>query len=207
MKSKKGSILLNVHIVIQQTFSRVCRIFIELRYNFRIKIISPFVEHIYSRIFCRQVEIYIIHPRNAYRCLYLSTFFFGAFTLQTPGIEVVARIYSKLCVIPLLESSRKPWPSIEPSLSFGSVRGIPSLSLDNRTRPNFKGIKRFESLQFLDPRESSEECTCGAFVRCFRAARCIWHACRRYTVTFNSGTPLGLHFELFLNRSKQQAYR
>lgn len=119
--------------------------------------------------------------------LYFFTFFFGAFTLQTPEIEVVARIHSKPCVIPLLESSRKPWPSIEPSLSFGSVRGISSLSLDNRARPNFKGIKRFESLQFLDPRESSEECTCGAFARCFHAARCIWHACRRYTITFSSG--------------------
>lgn len=119
--------------------------------------------------------------------LYLFRFFFGAFTLQTPWIEVVARIYSKPCVIPLLESSGKPWPSIEPSLSFGSVRGISSLSLDNRARPNFKGIKRFESLQFLDPRESSEECTCGAFARSFRAARCIWHACRRYTATFNFG--------------------
>lgn len=119
--------------------------------------------------------------------LYLFTFFFGAFMLQTPRIEIVERIYPKPCVIPLLESSRKPWPSIEPSLSFGSVRGIPSLSLDNRARPNFKGIKRFESLQFLDPRESSEECTCEAFARCFRAAWCIWRACRRSTVTFNSG--------------------
>lgn len=138
--------------------------------------------------------------------LYRFTFFFGAFTLQTPGIEIVARIYSKLCVIPLLESSRKPWPSIEPSLSFGSVRGIPSLSLDNRARPNFKGIKRFESLQFLDPRESSEECTCGAFARCFRAARCIWHAAAPVAGTQSHST-LGLlsvctlsYFKIDLNR-------
>jgi len=129
--------------------------------------------------------------------LYLSVFFFGTFTLATPRIEIVTRIYSKLCVIPLLESSRKPWPSIEPSLSFGSVRGIPSLSLDNRARPNFKGIKRFESLQFLDPRESSEECTCGAFACYFYVARCIWHACRRYTVISNLWISFFLHYKLF----------
>lgn len=157
--------------------------------------------YIYCQIFYRQK--YIIRLQSVYRCFTFSRFFFGAFTLQTPGIEIVAQIYSKPCVIPLLESSRrKPWPSIEPSLSFGSVREISSLSLDNRARPNFKGIKRFESLQFLDPRESSG----GVYVRGIRSLPpcATMHMTRLSQVHshIHLWTALRLHFALFQNRSK-----